>query len=287
MDQQRNLNERWQSTEDLRGKKNESMVDVSRNNSISTMGRNPFLSAENYKEVVNALSALKLCAEQLEAENETLNREIASIDQKYEWRLNLARLQQERSDLLYNSLLDEHQKLESMMVTRNGSAFELSCYYKELVNQIEYEKEKLHDENFTLKMGLKQLEDSANVNLENLKEAIKNVNREKQLQQEEHKKQLQKKDLKMRDFESVFTKLQKQNVKLVAKVKDQEEEISSLNVVLDRYELEEMNENEEEGEEEEEEEIFSEMAESSFGGGSGDIRNPFAPEVGNVISLAF
>ena len=57
-----------------------------------------------------------------------------------------------------------------------------------------------------------------------------------------------------------------------------------MNVVLDRYELEEMNENEEEGEEEEEDEI-SEMAESSFGGGSGDIRNPFAPEVGNAVSL--
>ena len=136
-------------------------------------------------------------------------------------------------------------------------------------------------------MGLREFEGRANANIENLKEAIKNFNREKRFQQEEHKKQLQKKDLKMRDFESVFAKLQKQNVKLVAKVKDQEEEISSLNVVLDRYELEEMNENEEEGKEEEEEEIFSEMAKSSFGGGSGDIRNPFAPEVGNVISLAF
>ena len=250
------------------------------------MGGNPFLSAENYKEVVDALSALKLCAEQLEAENETLNREIAGIEQKYEWRLNLARLQQERSDLLYNSLLDEHQKLESQMVTRNGSTFELSCYYKELVNQIEYEKEKLHDENFTLKMGLKEFENRANANVEKLKEAMKNFSRDKQLQQEEHKKQLQKKDSKMRDFETVYAKLQKQNVKLVTKIKDQEEEISSLNVVLDRYELEEMNENDDEEEaEEEEEEYFSEMAESSFGGGSGDTRNPFAPEVGNAISL--
>ena len=48
-DQQRNLNERWESTADLRGKENESISDISRNNytSTSTMGGNPFLSAEN------------------------------------------------------------------------------------------------------------------------------------------------------------------------------------------------------------------------------------------------
>ena len=252
------VNLRWESNADLR-----------EDNNVSTTERNPFLSAENYKEVVDALSALKMCAEELETENETLNREMTGINQKYEWQLNLARLQQERSNLLYNSLRDEHEKLVSQMETRSGSAFELSAYYKELVNQIEYEKEKLHDENFTLKRGLKELQDRANANLEKLKEVIKNVNKEKHLQQEEHIKQLQKKDSKMQDFESVYATLQTQNVKLVAKVKDQEEEISSLNVILDRYEVEEMNENEEE------EEDLTEKTESSFSYASADI----APEV--------
>ena len=137
----------------------------------------------------------------------------------------LARLQQERSDLLYNSLRDEYHKLRAQVQSRNNNtstaaAYELSCYYKELVRQIEYEKEKLHHDNLNHQMALKELEKKYNANLVKLKEAVKNINREKNLQLEEHKKQLLKKDEQIRQSEAVHGKLEMENVKLVAEVRD-------------------------------------------------------------------
>ena len=177
---------------------------------------------------MSALSSLKFGAEELEMINANLNQEVVITKQKYEWQLNLARLQQERVELLYNALVDENQKLISKLQEKNGAAYELSCYYQILVKEIEFEKEKLHEENVHLRNELQGLENRANKELERLNRVIKDVHKERDSLQEEYKEQLKNEQSKTEEIRNVNTKLHKQLEDLAKTVVKQKNEISTL-----------------------------------------------------------
>ena len=177
---------------------------------------------------MNAISSLKISAEELEMVNLNLSREIVSTKQKYEWQLNLSRLRQERADLLYNALYDENQKLFGKLQDKDGNAYELIRYYQELVKEIEYEKEMLHKENYTLKKELMDIQKRAGEELERLGQAIKNVHQERDSLEREYKEQLEIEQSKIRDTRNVNAKLQKQIEDLAETVNRQMDEISHI-----------------------------------------------------------
>ncbi len=189
----------------------------------------PYVCQGNYDEVVRAFSMLKVSAEQMEAVNENLNRELMTLKEKYESNVNYNKLQSDRAEWLYMSLCEKNRKLATQLQNDRRYAYELHCNYRELVQQMDKEQAQLNQQNGQLRQELESIQKE----LVKLNQIIQEGHGERDNMQGDFNKILASKEAQIHGLYTLSAKLRVQLDELLEQVKQQEDEITYLHRALE------------------------------------------------------